>query len=126
MTQRQFGNQDADENPLRQQERGCTCHGDDEPPRPCPQKFAYTECLKAALSSAERQRDEAVAALRPFAEVTAKHAERYERLGSDQFETMPGHWPIKLKVTMDDARAARRLLKPVAGEPQCATGISSR
>ena len=23
----------------------CTCHPDDNPPRPCPQKFAYSECV---------------------------------------------------------------------------------
>ena len=26
----------------------CTCHPDDNPPRPCPQKFALSECRKAA------------------------------------------------------------------------------
>lgn len=28
--------------------RPCTCHPDDNPPRPCPQKFALTECRAAA------------------------------------------------------------------------------
>jgi hypothetical protein len=32
----------------REQERPCTCHPDDNPPRPCPQKFALEECRKAA------------------------------------------------------------------------------
>lgn len=27
--------------------RACTCHPDDDPPRPCPQKFALTECRLA-------------------------------------------------------------------------------
>jgi len=31
--------------------RPCTCHPDDNPPRPCPQKFALTECRKAHVSS---------------------------------------------------------------------------
>lgn len=26
----------------------CTCHPDDNPPRPCPQKYAYSECAAAA------------------------------------------------------------------------------
>jgi len=26
----------------------CTCHPDDNPPRPCPQKYAYSECVAAA------------------------------------------------------------------------------
>lgn len=28
--------------------RDCTCHPDDNPPRPCPQRFAYSECVAAA------------------------------------------------------------------------------
>jgi len=28
--------------------RECTCHPDDNPPRPCPQKFALSECRAAA------------------------------------------------------------------------------
>lgn len=27
--------------------KSCTCHPDDDPPRPCPQKFALTECRAA-------------------------------------------------------------------------------
>jgi hypothetical protein len=29
----------------------CTCHPDDNPPRPCPRQFALTECRIAALTS---------------------------------------------------------------------------
>ena len=29
-------------------DRPCTCHPDDNPPRPCPQKYALTECREAA------------------------------------------------------------------------------
>jgi hypothetical protein len=32
--------------------RPCTCHPDDNPPVPCPRKFALTECRAAALSEA--------------------------------------------------------------------------
>ena len=28
--------------------RTCTCHPDDNPPRPCPRKFSYSECVAAA------------------------------------------------------------------------------
>ena len=31
-------------------ERQCTCHPDDNPPRPCPKKYALSECRKAAGS----------------------------------------------------------------------------
>jgi len=30
--------------------RKCTCHPDDNPPRPCPRRFAFSECVKAAKS----------------------------------------------------------------------------
>ena len=32
--------------------RKCTCHPDDEPPRPCAEKYALTECRTAALADA--------------------------------------------------------------------------
>lgn len=38
-------------------DRPCTCHPDDNPPVPCPQKFALSECKTAALrKDAERYR----------------------------------------------------------------------
>ncbi len=36
--------------------RSCTCHPDDNPPVPCPQKFALSECK--AADALERVRDE--------------------------------------------------------------------
>lgn len=38
----------------------CTCHPDDNPPRPCPQKFALTECRQAAsaLETSPEQDDD--------------------------------------------------------------------
>jgi len=36
--------QAAAENPRR-----CTCHPDDQPPQPCPQKYALTHCRAADL-----------------------------------------------------------------------------
>lgn len=35
--------------------RTCTCHPSDHPPRPCPRKFALTECRVAALAEAVAQ-----------------------------------------------------------------------
>jgi hypothetical protein len=32
------------------EDRSCTCHPGDNPPRPCPQKFALTECRAAAAT----------------------------------------------------------------------------
>jgi hypothetical protein len=34
--------------PHKPQERPCTCHPDDNPPVPCPKKYALTECREAA------------------------------------------------------------------------------
>lgn len=31
--------------------RSCTCHPDDNPPQPCPRKFALTDCKAAAASA---------------------------------------------------------------------------
>jgi len=33
-------------------DRPCTCHPDDNPPRPCPKRYAYSECVKAAEARA--------------------------------------------------------------------------
>lgn len=33
---------------LKASRRPCTCHPDDNPPTPCPQKYALNECRKAA------------------------------------------------------------------------------
>lgn len=35
--------------------RTCTCHPDDNPPFPCPRRYAYNECIKAALAEEVRQ-----------------------------------------------------------------------
>jgi hypothetical protein len=34
-------------------ERPCTCHPDDNPPRPCPRKYALTDCRLAAETDKE-------------------------------------------------------------------------
>lgn len=36
--------------------QSCTCHPDDNPPRPCPRKYALTECRRAAKRSAAIKR----------------------------------------------------------------------
>ncbi len=50
---------DAQQNTSKQVEdtRTCTCHPDDNPPSPCPRKFALTHCREAELEKlAERNR----------------------------------------------------------------------
>lgn len=34
--------------------RACTCHPDDNPPKPCPQKYALTHCRAASIAVALR------------------------------------------------------------------------
>ena len=34
----------------------CTCHPDDNPPKPCPRRYAYSECVAAADSLAGLRR----------------------------------------------------------------------
>lgn len=34
--------------------RACTCHPSDNPPQPCPQKYALTHCHAAAIAKALR------------------------------------------------------------------------
>ena len=38
--------------------RPCACHPDDNPPVPCPQKFAYSECMRAALDAKAKECEE--------------------------------------------------------------------
>lgn len=36
--------------------RSCTCHPDDNPPVPCAEKYALTECREAAAREAKMQK----------------------------------------------------------------------
>lgn len=46
-----------DEDPDVEDQRPCTCHPDDNPPRPCPRKFALEECRAAAVERRDRFND---------------------------------------------------------------------
>ena len=35
---------------VSEDERPCTCHPDDNPPKPCPQKYALSECRATAIT----------------------------------------------------------------------------
>lgn len=39
-------------------QRGCTCHPDDNPPHPCPRKYAYSECVAAAAPAPSAPADQ--------------------------------------------------------------------
>lgn len=36
---------------LESDTRSCTCHPDDNPPVPCPRRYAYSECRREALKA---------------------------------------------------------------------------
>ena len=74
---------------------------------------AYLAALEAEverLSDAERAKWVTDPALRKLltriADRWAQGVERYARCGSDQHNTMPGHWPVEVKLTVDDCRYA--------------------
>lgn len=52
----------TNEGRLRLTARPCTCHPDDNPPRPCPQKYALSECRRAAGEKSEDMPPGALAA----------------------------------------------------------------
>ena len=49
---------------LDERVRPCTCHHDDDPPRPCPRKYALSECRHAALTLARQRIEKLEEALR--------------------------------------------------------------
>jgi hypothetical protein len=49
----------------------CTCHPDDIRPEPCPQRYAYGECVKAAFDERAKLR----ATLRPCIEIIEANVE---------------------------------------------------
>lgn len=58
--------------------RPCTCHPDDKPPRPCPRKYALTECRQAHDPTLTERAGEVLERLRK--------ADEYEPLGHDGWE----------------------------------------
>lgn len=65
--------------------RVCTCHPTDNPPSPCPRKFALTECRIAAL----------IAAAEPFANYDWYDAELEDdncKLTKHSGPVTVGHW----------------------------------
>lgn len=81
--------------------RPCACHPDDNPPRPCPQKYALTECREAALSRSQGA-GSADAGWRPIDDDTPRDGTRvdlwhdngregYPVYGSYR-DYSPGHW----------------------------------
>jgi hypothetical protein len=65
------------------QERTCTCHPDDNPPVPCPRKYALAECRAAAappqtpMTDADRQDARRYRAIRA-GESTGMTADKYD------------------------------------------------
>jgi hypothetical protein len=91
------------------QPRDCTCHPDDNPPKPCPQKYAYNECVVAV-----QQGREALSA-----EQIEKLAIEHEAFGFGQVDewglTTHGFDPDGLH---DFVRAIAAALAPTPQAPQ--------
>jgi hypothetical protein len=73
--------------------RSCTCHPDDNPPVPCPKRYAYSECVKAA-PPVEQERQEKVGDLLAYGEEESAHALR--RKDRDQYQFWQG-WNAALQ-----------------------------
>jgi len=68
------------------------------------------------IRKAETARNELAEALRPLANAWAHTSLRYERIGSDWHQRMPGHWPWNPRLTVEDARRAHALLARLDAE----------
>lgn len=77
------------------QPRSCTCHPDDNPPVPCPQKFAYSECVKAA----QPQAAEPVTIPAAHSEVLRTAQPAQDAKGPNLLATGPTKWRAEQCVT---------------------------
>jgi hypothetical protein len=68
--------------------RSCTCHPDDNPPRPCPRKYALTECRVAAAQASPAAALETDAQLIERVEELQKKLESERQHHSSQFLTV--------------------------------------
>lgn len=73
--------------------RACTCHPGDNPPRPCPRKFALSECRKAALSTPA---------------VQASEPTRSQKLADAGFTRRPSLWAMQAREALELIAAPMR------------------
>lgn len=78
--------------------RPCTCHPDDNPPVPCPKKYALTECREAALS-----------AIAPINAMLPEHGD---------IAGMLGKWVEAEKAKADAYEDAARVVERMAEGPE--------
>lgn len=64
--------------------RTCTCHPDDNPPRPCPRKYALHECRDAELARLRadnaRLREELDGVIKELADAREEHRRHVHNL----------------------------------------------
>ena len=107
----------AEPNPRR-----CTCHPDDNPPVPCPQKFALTECrladvesrLHAATGEVGLQQGRVRLLIKEHAAATARADEAERRVAADAFAVAAANSRADRLET--ELREARNKLEPFACE----------
>lgn len=96
--------------PTLSAERPCTCHPDDKLPKPCPQKYSYSECVASQPQAAEPKgmTDEQLCAVQCAEEALRAIAERRYQIG-DTIE------PINdIRAAASVAAAALKRFAPVA------------
>lgn len=91
-----------------EEKRDCTCHPDDNPPRPCPQKFAYSECMKAAAEDKARrvERELCLQAARSCAQFKCQMTDEIPRC-PDCGATVTGDDPVNGVCQADAIRSVR-------------------
>lgn len=96
--------------------RTCSCHPDDNPPLPCPRKFALTECRQAATAFGIGQ---IALNLRYWLEWNKASRDR-ENLRTDPdiaILAVPPHWPTRgqLRLWAETMETAAALLRGERG-----------
>lgn len=71
----------------------CTCHPDDNPPVPCAQKYALTDCLRSELATLRRRVDHEH---QLFAQASGDY-DRVSALLEDLFAMVQGECPSLLR-----------------------------
>lgn len=96
--------------------RSCTCHPDDNPPVPCPRKFALTDCRQSAAAFGL---GEIASNLRYWLDWNKLTRDR-EKLNTDPdtaILAVPPHWPTRgqLQLWAETIETAAALLRGERG-----------
>jgi hypothetical protein len=98
--------QRSDEETYDMSDRPCTCHPDDNPPVPCPQKYALSECRAAAPKTA----DDIMARLRRAELMCDAYASDSDGLSPDSWNEIR-ETIYALRAAVEQATAENSLLR---------------